>query len=456
MNFMEQLKRKLTRRPRETDPATEADEVEQDGPQEAADRELPSVNARRNNQKVTGWAAMLFIGAMTVYLIYQMNTGVDRKEAAALKRDQEIAKANQVTSTLPAITIPEKPLLPPVVEQQANAAVPTDQVPAPDGAPPLPPSAMAPPPNGAQGQPQAKPELSPWEKMRLRRRTGVLAASFDGQGSAAVNGTNGGGAGGTDAGAGTGAGASVDATQAAILAAALGRQGGGAAPAAAQNTPGSAPPAPTDELGKSLQPTITRGTMATKLPDRNYLIAKGAFMDCALETRIDSTRSGMTSCTLTTNMYSENGKVILLERGSKMTGQYQGGLKQGEARIFVLWTRVQTPKGVIINLDSPGTDALGGSGLDGYVDNHFWQRFGGAIMLSLIDDAFLAATQRDNGGGTTVNLGNTSTASQNLAAEALKNTINIPPTLMKNHGDHINVFVARDLDFRSVYGIRAQ
>jgi type IV secretion system protein VirB10 len=452
MNFMEQLKRKMTRRPREADPATEADEVEQDGPQEAADRELPSVNARRNNQKLTGWAAMIFIGAMTLYLIYQMNTGTDRKEAAALKRDQEIAKANQVTSTLPAITIPQKPILPPMEGQQANAAGPADQVPAPDGAPPLPPSAMAPPANSAQGQPQVKPELSPWEKMRLRRRTGVLVASFDGQGAEAGAGANATGAGGADAGAGAG----IDATQAAILAAALGRQGGGVQSAPTPNTPAASSPAPTDELGKSLQPTITRGTMATKLPDRNYLIAKGAFMDCALETRIDSTRSGMTSCTLTTNMYSENGKVILLERGSKMTGQYQGGLKQGEARIFVLWTRVQTPKGVIINLDSPGTDALGGSGLDGYVDTHFWQRFGGAIMLSLIDDAFLAAAQRNNSGGTTVNLGNTSAASQSMAAEALKNSINIPPTLMKNHGDHINVFVARDLDFRSVYGIRAQ
>ena len=39
----------------------------------------------------------------------------------------------------------------------------------------------------------------------------------------------------------------------------------------------------------------------------------------------------------------------------------------------------------------------------------------------------------------------------NRAAEiALENSINIPPTIHVDHGTPIQVFVARDLDFRSV------
>jgi len=41
-----------------------------------------------------------------------------------------------------------------------------------------------------------------------------------------------------------------------------------------------------------------------------------------------------------------------------------------------------------------------------------------------------------------------------VASIALENSINIPPTLYKNHGDVVSIFVARDLDFSSVYDLK--
>jgi type IV secretion system protein VirB10 len=207
-------------------------------------------------------------------------------------------------------------------------------------------------------------------------------------------------------------------------------------------------------LGGLLNSTPTPLHSASLLTDRNYLLAKGSFIDCVLQTKLDTTVPGMTSCVVTRTIYSDNGKVVLIERGSTVSGEYQATIKQGQARIFVLWNRIKTPSGVAINLDSPGTDSLGGSGLPGYVDNHFWQRFGGAILLSLVQDVTAAATNQMDPNSTTITFNNTSDASQSLAIEALRNTIHIPPTLYKNQGERIGIYVARDLDFKGVYDLK--
>ncbi|WP_419591637.1 TrbI/VirB10 family protein, partial [Thiolapillus sp.] len=146
--------------------------------------------------------------------------------------------------------------------------------------------------------------------------------------------------------------------------------------------------------------------------------------------------------------------LLLLERGSKLVGEYQSSLQRGQARLFVIWTRVETPNGVIVSLDSPGTDALGRSGLSGYINRHFWERFGAAMLLSLVDDfSAYASANTGNTNGDSIEFSNTTKASEDIATIVLKDSVGIKPTLVKNQGDHINIFVARDLDFRGVYDI---
>ena len=191
---------------------------------------------------------------------------------------------------------------------------------------------------------------------------------------------------------------------------------------------------------------------ARTLPERRFLLPKGSFIDCTLETAIDSTLPGMTTCIAATDTFSADGTVVLLDRGTRLIGETRGEVQQGAARIFVLWTEARTPTGVVVPLDSPGTDELGRAGLTGSVDRHFWDRFGAAILITTINGAVQAAAQSSAGPGGTV-IYNPS-ASQDVLTEVLKSTINIPPTVRKSQGDRIQILVARDVDFRSVYELR--
>jgi len=205
-------------------------------------------------------------------------------------------------------------------------------------------------------------------------------------------------------------------------------------------------------LGEWLRPSLTAAVRAELLPTMRLLLPKGAFIDCSLETAIDSTLPGMTTCVTATDTFGVDGEVVLLERGTKLVGEVRGQVQQGAARLFVLWTEARTPTGVVIPLASPGADELGRAGLSGEVERHFWQRFGAAMLVTVIDGAVQAGVQSASRGDGTV-IYNPS-AGEGVMTEVLKNTINIPPTITKTQGDRIQVLVARDLDFRSVYALR--
>lgn len=190
--------------------------------------------------------------------------------------------------------------------------------------------------------------------------------------------------------------------------------------------------------------------------DTTMLLAKGTTLPCVLKTRIDSTYKGFTTCQIAKDIYSANGKVLLVERGSTVFGEQNTDIKQGQARVAVLWSRIETPKGVSVDIDSPATGQLGEMGIDAKVKTHFWKRFGGAIMLSLVQDVTANASTQlaKDGQQQQTTTQNTQNASNEMASKALENTINIPPTATVNHGKLIQILVVRDVDFGGIYAVR--
>jgi len=207
-----------------------------------------------------------------------------------------------------------------------------------------------------------------------------------------------------------------------------------------------------ESLSALLRSAPTPAVLALQLPDQRLLLAKGAFIDCTLETAIDSTLPGMTTCITATDTFGADGTVVLMERGTRLIGELRGQVQLGTARVFVVWNEARTPTGVVVPLASPGADELGRAGLPGNVNRHFWERFGAAILISSIGGAVQSVAQAGNhsSGAVVYSPG----GPEGIATEVLKSTVGIAPTVIKRQGDRIQVLVARDLDFRTVYELR--
>lgn len=218
---------------------------------------------------------------------------------------------------------------------------------------------------------------------------------------------------------------------------------GGTSPAAPAPTPDRAALTELDALRRGS--TLGRAT-AAPVGDRNFLILAGTTIPCVLQTAIDTTTAGYVTCLVDRDVYSDNGAVVLLEKGARVLGEYRTGMRQGQDRVFVLWTRAVTPAGVAIALGSPASDALGRAGFGGRVDTHFWDRFGAATLLSVIDAGAAALTDGDGAVGTL-------RLPSDAAGLAVRQGADIRPTLRKAQGGEVAIQVAQDLDFSSVYAL---
>ena len=227
-----------------------------------------------------------------------------------------------------------------------------------------------------------------------------------------------------------------------------GRQGFGASGFGAPNEESGPTGKGTTDLSDQLGHASIQTVRATMVADRNLLLSAGTVIPCTLQTAINSTQAGFVSCVINHDVYSENGRIVLLDKGTKVLGQYSGGITQGQARLFVLWTRALTPRGVAIDLGSPAADSLGRAGLPGGVDTQFWARFGVGLVISVLEDASQIASRSLAGEGS-----NTTQVPSNTGSTVLNQTMQIRPILKKNQGDTAAIFVAKDFDFRSVYDV---
>ncbi|MFM0115182.1 TrbI/VirB10 family protein [Paraburkholderia nemoris] len=203
-------------------------------------------------------------------------------------------------------------------------------------------------------------------------------------------------------------------------------------------------------IDQSLQPSKLQPMQASFRANRHYLLSRNTMIRCGQSTAIRTDRPGLIGCPIAQDVWSDDGTTLLVRKGAMAKGEQRDAVIQGQGVIGAIWDEIDDGD-VHIPLNSPATDPLGAAGIPAYIDEHFWQRFKGALMVSLIGDFGQALANKATGSGQQITFSNSSNATQDVAAETLRNTINIPPTAYSNQGSVINIFVARDIDLSGVY-----
>ncbi|WP_353230512.1 TrbI/VirB10 family protein [Novosphingobium sp.] len=187
----------------------------------------------------------------------------------------------------------------------------------------------------------------------------------------------------------------------------------------------------------------------SRMADTARIAPQGTIIPAVLETGINSDLPGFVRAIVGRDVRGYDGTTVLIPRGTRLIGQYRNGVAIGQSRAFVVWSRLITPAGLSVDIESPGTDSVGQSGITGETHTHFFRRFGNAILLSVLNAALQAGANSTGSGATSIVIGSQAQAT-NVATLALQKEIDIPPTVIVHPGTPIQVFVARDLDFTGV------
>jgi len=218
----------------------------------------------------------------------------------------------------------------------------------------------------------------------------------------------------------------------------------GAPPPAAPAAAAGATPAAEEAASAASGGLVQSGgrARAGMFANRGTTVPQGTLIPAVLETALDSTRPGFARAIVSRDVRGFDGRRVLIPRGSRLIGDYRSDVQPGQHRALVNWTRLIRPDGVTIAIGSPAADTLGGGGIRAQVNSHFFARFAGAILQSILDVGVNLAGRVGNNNGAVVVLPGTLQGATQIVQPA-----QVTPTLTVRAGTSISIFVARDLDF---------
>ena len=119
----------------------------------------------------------------------------------------------------------------------------------------------------------------------------------------------------------------------------------------------------------------------------SYVLGRGKILEATTESAINTDFGGEIRALISRDVYAENGKIILIPKGSRVFGTYKVGVEGAYGRISVAWNRIDLMTGYTLTLAADGVDGLGRKGVQGRVDNKYTERMTNAVLMSAFNVA---------------------------------------------------------------------
>lgn len=189
------------------------------------------------------------------------------------------------------------------------------------------------------------------------------------------------------------------------------------------------------------------GPQAAILPPLpGAVLYPGAVLPSTTITAVNTQLPGSVIAQVTNNVYGRNGR-IAVPAGSRLVGQYDTTISNGQTRVLVAFSRVIFPDGrelVLGNAQSAGKHGATGTKAD--VHNHFFKMLGASLLVALLDQGVSAVGPTNSVASPT---GATYSSPGQAGAQVFANTAgkvlspytDMQPTAVIPAGTAINVLV---------------
>ncbi|MBL4818875.1 MAG: TrbI/VirB10 family protein [Deltaproteobacteria bacterium] len=180
------------------------------------------------------------------------------------------------------------------------------------------------------------------------------------------------------------------------------------------------------------------------------VIMQGTYIKAVLLSEFSTELPGPILAQVIENIFdSRTGRNLLIPQGTKVVGEYNSSISNGQNKAQVVWTRLVFPNTSSIDLGRmPGVDRSGSSGYKGKVDRHYGELAVGVLVTSLLSSGVSLSAGSSNPHSPSPQ----KVISRSLGQEAARvgtkmaeQALDIQPTITIKAGTQISIFSTSDL-----------